>query len=193
MAAAVESGTLVPSKVGGGNLKELAAAAGNTRRTSSSVLLDAGVQAAHPRLKAMAQALQSRGQRVREGGREAGRRAAGSGRCQQVCSKGEHFACPAARPGLHDWLTHWVPPALPAPCPLPLQLVGHSESASSWGAPGKLPLPGQYCYESLQMARYEQGQHFLAHEVRRRALQIAGLALGCCWCCGCCEAALLTC
>ena len=35
MAAALESGTLVPSKVGGGNLKELAYAQGTARRTSS--------------------------------------------------------------------------------------------------------------------------------------------------------------
>lgn len=49
-------------------------------------------------------------------------------------------------------------------CPSrPLQLLGQGDGAA-WGSPGKLPAPGQYCYESLQMARYEQGQHFLAHE-----------------------------
>ena len=92
VAAAVESGTLVPSKVGGSNLKDLAAAAGNTRRTSSSVLLDAGVQASHPRLKAMAQSLQSKGQRVRKGG----------WLCTAVansCSKGEHLLAPRPAPG----------------------------------------------------------------------------------------------
>lgn len=107
VAAAIEGNTLVPSKVGGGNLKEAAYSAANQRRTSSSVLLDAAVQAAHPPLHAMARTLQSRGQ----------------------------------------------------------QLLGQGGDAS-WGAAGKLPMPGQYCYESLQMARYEQGQHFLAHEVR---------------------------
>lgn len=45
------------------------------------------------------------------------------------------------------------------------QLVGHGDGAA-WGPPGRLPAPGQYCYESLQMARYERDQHFLAHEVR---------------------------
>lgn len=49
-----------------------------------------------------------------------------------------------------------------------MQLLGQGDGAS-WGPPGKLPAPGQYCYESLQMARYETGQHFLAHEVRRTA------------------------
>ncbi|PRW56261.1 Oxoglutarate iron-dependent dioxygenase [Chlorella sorokiniana] len=105
VAAALESGTLVPSKVGGGNLKDMAYAEDNPYRTSSSVLLDAQVQAAHPRLRQMAAALQSKG----------------------------------------------------------LRLLGQGDGAS-WGPPGKLPAPGQYCYESLQMARYETGQHFLAHE-----------------------------
>ena len=39
-----------------------------------------------------------------------------------------------------------------------------------WGAEGRLPAPGQLCYESLQIARYQAGQHFRAHEV-----------LGSCW------------
>lgn len=39
-----------------------------------------------------------------------------------------------------------------------------SRSNKPWGAPGKLPLPGQYCYESLQVAKYENGQYFLEHE-----------------------------
>ncbi|KAK9825694.1 hypothetical protein WJX81_005491 [Elliptochloris bilobata] len=33
-----------------------------------------------------------------------------------------------------------------------------------WGPQGRLPAPGQLCYESLQIARYEAGQHFLPHE-----------------------------
>jgi hypothetical protein len=65
VAAAVDSATLVPSKVGGGNLRDLGSLAANSRRTSSSVLLDRGVQAAHPRLAAMAAALQAKGLQVR--------------------------------------------------------------------------------------------------------------------------------
>ncbi|KAG2484297.1 hypothetical protein HYH03_016843 [Edaphochlamys debaryana] len=34
----------------------------------------------------------------------------------------------------------------------------------AWGSSGRLPRPGQYCYEALQFTRYETGQHFLAHE-----------------------------
>ncbi|PNH11609.1 hypothetical protein TSOC_001536, partial [Tetrabaena socialis] len=34
----------------------------------------------------------------------------------------------------------------------------------AWGSPGKLPRAGQYCYEAIQVARYESGQHFLSHE-----------------------------
>jgi hypothetical protein len=36
-----------------------------------------------------------------------------------------------------------------------------------WGTPGKLPVPQQYAFEGLQVTKYEQGQHFLAHEVSR--------------------------
>lgn len=61
VAAALGSGTLVPSKVGGGNLRDMLYAEANPYRTSKSVLLDAAVQAAHPRLRAMARALQSKG------------------------------------------------------------------------------------------------------------------------------------
>lgn len=43
------------------------------------------------------------------------------------------------------------------------QLVGHGDG-SSWGPAGKLPRPGQYCYEGLQLAQYQAGQHFLSHE-----------------------------
>ncbi|KAL4440643.1 hypothetical protein ABPG77_000352 [Micractinium sp. CCAP 211/92] len=105
VAAAAEGNALVPSKVGGGNLRDELYSAASQRRTSSSVLLDAAVQGAHPRLRRMAAALQAKG----------------------------------------------------------LQLLGQGDGAA-WGPPGKLPAPGQYCYESLQMARYEAGQHFLAHE-----------------------------
>lgn len=38
-------------------------------------------------------------------------------------------------------------------------------SAEKWSAPGRLPGPGQFCFESLQVARYHDGQHFLEHEV----------------------------
>ncbi|KAG2454686.1 hypothetical protein HYH02_000524 [Chlamydomonas schloesseri] len=34
----------------------------------------------------------------------------------------------------------------------------------AWGISGKLPRPRQYCYEALQVTRYDAGQHFLAHE-----------------------------
>eukprot|EP00887_Chlorella_sp_A99_P006966 scaffold2.g6966.t1 len=117
VAAALESGTLVPSKVeapwvlrwafvttpllpAGGAAAQL-----SWRKICCSVLLDAAVQQAHPHLGKMARALQSKG----------------------------------------------------------LRLLGQGEGAA-WGAPGRLPRPSQYCYESLQMARYQQGQHFLAHE-----------------------------
>lgn len=34
----------------------------------------------------------------------------------------------------------------------------------AWGPQGQLPAPGQYCYEALQVARYEPGQYFMSHE-----------------------------
>ncbi|KAL3152904.1 hypothetical protein ABBQ38_012210 [Trebouxia sp. C0009 RCD-2024] len=34
----------------------------------------------------------------------------------------------------------------------------------AWTAPGQLPPPGQFCFESLQVACYQPGQHFLQHE-----------------------------
>eukprot|EP00232_Nephroselmis_pyriformis_P017771 CAMPEP_0182881898 /NCGR_PEP_ID=MMETSP0034_2-20130328/17446_1 /TAXON_ID=156128 /ORGANISM="Nephroselmis pyriformis, Strain CCMP717" /LENGTH=355 /DNA_ID=CAMNT_0025014947 /DNA_START=1 /DNA_END=1065 /DNA_ORIENTATION=+ len=34
----------------------------------------------------------------------------------------------------------------------------------AWDPPGRLPAPGNFCFELLQAARYEAGQHFLAHE-----------------------------
>ncbi|GLC36825.1 hypothetical protein PLESTB_000779000 [Pleodorina starrii] len=39
-----------------------------------------------------------------------------------------------------------------------------ADEGPAWGPSGKLPRSGQYCYEALQVARYETGQHFLAHE-----------------------------
>ncbi len=33
-----------------------------------------------------------------------------------------------------------------------------------WGEPGKQPRFQQYCFEALQAAEYQQGQHFLEHE-----------------------------
>ena len=33
-----------------------------------------------------------------------------------------------------------------------------------WGPRGRLPQPGTICFESLQIARYESGQHFLEHQ-----------------------------
>ena len=41
----------------------------------------------------------------------------------------------------------------------------HAGGGEGWGAEGRLPAPGQLCYESLQIARYQAGQHFRAHEV----------------------------
>lgn len=40
--------------------------------------------------------------------------------------------------------------------------AGRSEP---WGATGRLPKPGQYCCEALQVAVYQEGQYFMAHEV----------------------------
>ena len=37
--------------------------------------------------------------------------------------------------------------------------------AGSWTTPGQLPPPGQFCFESLQVASYQPSQHFLEHEV----------------------------
>ncbi|KAG2436497.1 hypothetical protein HXX76_006796 [Chlamydomonas incerta] len=39
-----------------------------------------------------------------------------------------------------------------------------SAEGPAWGISGKLPRPRQYCYEALQVTRYDAGQHFLAHE-----------------------------
>ncbi|KAI8465382.1 MAG: hypothetical protein J3K34DRAFT_396170 [Monoraphidium minutum] len=37
-------------------------------------------------------------------------------------------------------------------------------SGHPWGPTGRMPCPGQYCFESPQLARYTHGQHFLSHE-----------------------------
>lgn len=39
---------------------------------------------------------------------------------------------------------------------------GHKLGA--WGQPGRQPLYQQYCFEALQAAEYQEGQHFLEHE-----------------------------
>ena len=41
-----------------------------------------------------------------------------------------------------------------------------SGEGAGWGPQARLPAPGQLCYESLQIARYQAGQHFRPHEVR---------------------------
>lgn len=38
------------------------------------------------------------------------------------------------------------------------------ESLGEWGESGKRPLFKQYCFEGLQVAEYNQGQFFMAHE-----------------------------
>lgn len=99
------------SKIGAGNANAEASGANtyHSRRTSYSMVVGHGpvFRARHPRLAAMADALQRRG----------------------------------------------------------LALFGAGEGRE-WGTPGQLPVPGQYAYEGLQVTRYEEGQHFLAHEVR---------------------------
>lgn len=97
LAAPVFPAPLLPPQVGGGNLREEASSAYNARRTSSSVLLDATVQAAHPRLRAMASALQSKGLQARGGGdagwEEGKPQGLASVRCMTACV----FRRPAAR------------------------------------------------------------------------------------------------
>ncbi|CAL8468053.1 g7592 [Coccomyxa elongata] len=39
-----------------------------------------------------------------------------------------------------------------------------SGAGETWGMAGRLPKPGQFCFESLQVARYQDGQYFMAHE-----------------------------
>lgn len=46
-------------------------------------------------------------------------------------------------------------------------------NAGEWTRPGRLPPPGQFCFESLQVACYQPGQHFLQHEVNTGQLLTA--------------------
>lgn len=51
--------------------------------------------------------------------------------------------------------------------PMVLQLQAKAQQlldVGSWTTPGQLPPPGQFCFESLQVACYQPGQHFLEHE-----------------------------
>lgn len=93
------------SKVGAGNVKDSSAAASSSRRTSTSLLVDTGVQREFSDLSETAAELQ---------------------RCGHA-------------------------------------LVG-GDQGRPWGPQGKLPAPGQYCYEALQVTRYEQGQYFKEHD-----------------------------
>jgi hypothetical protein len=47
-----------------------------------------------------------------------------------------------------------------------------SGEGAGWGPQARLPAPGQLCYESLQIARYQAGQHFRPHEVRSLAKRL---------------------
>ena len=51
-------------------------------------------------------------------------------------------------------------------------------NGETWGVAGKLPKPGQLCFESLQVARYWDGQYFMAHEVTVTLSWLSGIA---CW------------
>jgi hypothetical protein len=106
IADAEASGQLQASKVGAGNVYNDTINAINSRRTSTSVLVDPAMEAAFPPLA--------------DGARQ--------------------LRAPAWR------------------------LLGAGDAGEGWGSTGKLPRPGQYCYESLQITRYQQGQYFLAHE-----------------------------
>jgi collagen type III alpha len=44
-----------------------------------------------------------------------------------------------------------------------MRLLGAGAGAG-WGRPGRLPAPGQYCFEALQVAAYDRGQLFMEHE-----------------------------
>ena len=46
----------------------------------------------------------------------------------------------------------------------------HAGRSEPWGATGRLPKPGQYCFEALQVAVYHEGQYFMAHEVCMRSV-----------------------
>lgn len=55
-----------------------------------------------------------------------------------------------------------------AECAKELQATAYAllqgESLGQWGEAGKRPLFKQYCFEGLQVAEYNQGQFFMAHE-----------------------------
>lgn len=42
--------------------------------------------------------------------------------------------------------------------------IVQGDTLGVWGEPGKQPLFQQYCFEALQAAEYQQGQHFLEHQ-----------------------------
>lgn len=42
--------------------------------------------------------------------------------------------------------------------------IVQGDTLGQWGRSGKQPLFQQYCFEALQAAEYQQGQHFLEHE-----------------------------
>ncbi|KAA6420781.1 MAG: PBCV-1 prolyl 4-hydroxylase (ISS) [Trebouxia sp. A1-2] len=51
--------------------------------------------------------------------------------------------------------------------PMVVQLQAKAQKLldiGGWTAAGRLPPPGQFCFESLQVACYQPGQHFLQHE-----------------------------
>lgn len=51
------------------------------------------------------------------------------------------------------------------PCLFWLVLACPDHLGVGWGSEGRLPSAGQFCLESLQVACYTTGQHFLEHEV----------------------------
>ena len=48
---------------------------------------------------------------------------------------------------------------------LPVCLVFPDGGGESWQVVGRMPRPGQYGFESPQVARYNTSQHFKSHEV----------------------------
>lgn len=104
--AAVDTGRMIESKVGAGNVHgDASVAAASARRTSTSILVDDVMLKEHPELQPSTKDLQSRG----------------------------------------------------------MKLLG-AVKEKPWGKSGKLPAPGQYCYEGLQVTRYAKGQYFMEHE-----------------------------
>ena len=47
------------------------------------------------------------------------------------------------------------------------EACGNAGGGEAWGRTGRLPRPGQYCFEALQVAVYQTGQYFMSHEVGR--------------------------